>query len=192
MVDTDSLIRGIALAFIAVTLGTLLWAGLWYFRQGREWNPRKRIYKISIYTVLALHGAAILILPEPPVWSQLAGSAVLLVVLVLFWTAVAAHGDIRPKFAFDQPEAARIVTSGPYRWIRHPFYSSFMLAALGGVLISGRPELLLTIPWLACFYVRAAKEEEIFLLESPLGRQYQDYYRRTGRFFPRVSGRIAD
>ena len=77
-----------------------------------------------------------------------------------------------------------LVTSGPYRWIRHPFYTSaalmipasFLLAANWFFLAIGVAVFLLLA-------IRTRKEEENLI--ARFGESYRDYMQRTGRFVPR-------
>ena len=178
-------LRLLALLLVAVTIGSFIWASLWYFRQEKS-NRRKFVYKTSLYLCMGIHGWAIAVSNEPPLWSLIGGIVLLLLILAVFWSAVAAHGPARPAFAFDQHQVTRIVQTGPYRFVRHPFYTSFLLAQAASAMIAGQPVLLLTIPWLAAFYVQAAREEESFLLSNDLAEEYRAYCKRTGRFLPRL------
>ncbi len=86
---------------------------------------------------------------------------------------------------------ASIVTWGAYARIRHPFYSSFLLAQLSAVLLV--PHLLtlgmLVLTWTA-LTVTAAREERR-LSGSDFGAEYQAYTKQTGRFFPRLWGQSS-
>jgi protein-S-isoprenylcysteine O-methyltransferase Ste14 len=77
-----------------------------------------------------------------------------------------------------------LVTTGPYRWVRHPFYCVGVLwfAALTAITASG---LLLAIG-LAAFVLLALRTpiEERKLLER-FGDEYREYMSRTGPFWPR-------
>jgi len=77
-----------------------------------------------------------------------------------------------------------LVTTGPYRHIRHPFYSAVALAVVANSIIAGNWFLLLTgslVFTLLAF--RCAREEEN--LVSTFGDRYRRYRHNTGRFFPR-------
>ena len=82
-------------------------------------------------------------------------------------------------------DAATLVTTGPYRWVRHPFYVSTALLILG---VS-----LLTANWLvaACgvvvitLLVLRTPTEEQKLIER-FGEAYRQYMATTGRFLPRL------
>lgn len=81
--------------------------------------------------------------------------------------------------------AATLVTNGPYRWVRHPFYVAFGLIVLANSLVTSNWFLLLT--GLACFglmVVRSGREER--KLVERFGTAYVNYARTTGRFVPRI------
>ncbi len=81
-----------------------------------------------------------------------------------------------------------LVTAGPYRWIRHPMYSSFIL--------SGIAFLLLSANWfVGGFYLttvvmmiadRIAAEEQ--MMAEAFGDAYRTYAEHTGRLWPPVFG----
>lgn len=87
----------------------------------------------------------------------------------------------------QQDDAPRnIVTFGAYRLIRHPFYSSFLLAVLSGVFLAPHALTLLALVYaVVALHVTAAGEEKR-LSASEFGEEYRAYLRRTGRFFPRL------
>jgi protein-S-isoprenylcysteine O-methyltransferase Ste14 len=76
-----------------------------------------------------------------------------------------------------------LVTTGPYRRIRHPSYLGMMLAFLGWALVFrsslGVAGYLLGLPLL---HERIESEEA--LLASQFGSAYEDYRRRTWRLVP--------
>jgi protein-S-isoprenylcysteine O-methyltransferase Ste14 len=74
-----------------------------------------------------------------------------------------------------------LVTIGPYRWVRHPFYGSVALCILASSLIAANWFIFLTgVLVLALIAVRTPKEEEKLL--ARFGDSYRDYMERTGRF----------
>jgi protein-S-isoprenylcysteine O-methyltransferase Ste14 len=77
-----------------------------------------------------------------------------------------------------------LVTTGPYRWVRHPFYVAGVVGVVGVSLILANWFLLLVGGLaMALLVVRTAKEEELLL--ARFGEDYRRYAERTGRFFPR-------
>lgn len=80
---------------------------------------------------------------------------------------------------------ATLVTYGPYRWVRHPFYLAFAMAVIANTLITANAYLAIT--GIAAFLVIVARTpiEENKLIDR-FGSDYVDYMRRTGRFLPRI------
>ena len=78
-----------------------------------------------------------------------------------------------------------LVTNGPYRWVRHPFYDAMALAILANALVAANWFLLLSGGLaLALIFVRTRTEEEQLL--ARFDESYRAYMKRTGRFFPRL------
>lgn len=79
----------------------------------------------------------------------------------------------------------RLITNGPYRYVRHPVYLSYLLTFVGCSLACGQMTLLL----LGCVYfylnILRAKEEED-LLRLHIGRQHDEYSMRVGKAVPIV------
>lgn len=75
-----------------------------------------------------------------------------------------------------------LVTSGPYRWIRHPMYSAVLLA--GAAMASIATGVVAWLAWLALFlvlWVKALLEERWV---GQLHGAYADYCRQSKRFIP--------
>ena len=106
--------------------------------------------------------------------------------LALFWRAVAAFRTERPRIAFSPGVPDDLVTRGPYRLIRHPFYVAYTLSWIGGALGAPNWATIAAVPVMGYLYVRAARAEETEIAHSPMGQEYANYKRRTGMFFPRL------
>ena len=88
----------------------------------------------------------------------------------------------------DAPQ--QIVTWGAYKYVRHPFYTAFLLAFLGAFLYCPQVGTLFTLVY-GCFILNTtADKEEKRLLSSDLGSDYTNYMAITGRFIP-IWGRKA-
>jgi protein-S-isoprenylcysteine O-methyltransferase Ste14 len=79
-----------------------------------------------------------------------------------------------------------LVTNGPYRWVRHPFYAAFALAVTADSLVTANWFLALTGAATIGLIVMRTATEERYLIKR-YGDVYRDYMARTGRFFPRRS-----
>src|SRR4051812_42128283 len=55
---------------------------------------------------------------------RLGGLALFVSSLVLFWCCVPIARQHKLKLAYSHSEPTELVIRGPYRWIRHPFYSA--------------------------------------------------------------------
>jgi protein-S-isoprenylcysteine O-methyltransferase Ste14 len=77
-----------------------------------------------------------------------------------------------------------LVTSGPYRWVRHPFYVVVALSFVGNALAAANWFIFLSGALALGLIVMRTRIEEEKLLER-FGDEYRAYRQRTGRFFPR-------
>ena len=84
---------------------------------------------------------------------------------------------------FEWENTKSLVTTGIYRYIRHPMYSSLLFLAWGALLksVSIMTFVLAVIASLAIAATAKAEEAENV---AQFGQEYQDYMRRTRRFVP--------
>lgn len=82
------------------------------------------------------------------------------------------------------PQARRLVTSGPYRVIRHPLYLAEQVATFGAMLQFREPwAILLALAVFAAQFPRMHYEERVLSQAYP---EYRDYAARTARLIPGV------
>jgi protein-S-isoprenylcysteine O-methyltransferase Ste14 len=81
---------------------------------------------------------------------------------------------------------ATLVTTGPYRWIRHPMYSAALLLLVATALLTAN--VIIAFGGLGMFALLAARSrvEEQRLVDK-FGDAYRNYQRTTGRFVPRFA-----
>lgn len=77
-----------------------------------------------------------------------------------------------------------LVTTGPYRWVRHPLYSGGMLESIGVCLLLANGAVTLSALFFWALIVWRTPREEAELLRV-FGQDYSEYAIRTGRFLPR-------
>ena len=78
-----------------------------------------------------------------------------------------------------------LVTRGPYRWVRHPFYDAVALSMLANALTAANWFLLLAGGAVLILIVARTRREEANL-RLRFGDSYQAYVERTGRFVPKI------
>jgi protein-S-isoprenylcysteine O-methyltransferase Ste14 len=100
----------------------------------------------------------------------------------LFSWSVLARG--RYSVSWAMPVDQKLVTWGPYKYIRHPSYSGYFLMFIGLFMAWSNllaVMLLLGIPG----YVRISQKEERMLVLR-FGDAYVEYQKKTGRFLPQL------
>ena len=80
-------------------------------------------------------------------------------------------------------EGAALVRSGPYRWIRHPMYSSVTLLGLAALSWFAWWKILVLMVLLRVLYLKAKTEESLWCENTPEYHQYRD---QTTMFIPFV------
>jgi protein-S-isoprenylcysteine O-methyltransferase Ste14 len=166
-------------------LGSFSWAMRSFFVKPERLTRGLRLTLLAGFVFAITHFYFILRAPSlkpPAVWA-----AVTLYGLALgvFWWTIAAH-RIKPLAAcFSKNEELHLVQHGPYRFVRHPFYCSYLLAWLAGAV--GTLNIWLGLTFVAMFvlYLVAAVDEEKKFASSSLAEEYAHYCGATGRFLPR-------
>jgi len=76
-----------------------------------------------------------------------------------------------------------LVTRGPYRWVRHPYFLGILLMLLGAIVaMRSLPALILLYPALRVTLVRAHREEHNLVLR--FGEAYLAYHERVPFMLP--------
>jgi protein-S-isoprenylcysteine O-methyltransferase Ste14 len=119
-----------------------------------------------------------------PVSPRLAGLGLQTASLALFLAAIRATRGARLRVAFDRGQSIALIDTGPYRYVRHPFYLSYTLFWIGCAAATISPISVLFAAVLVGLYATAAYVEEKRFLASSLSEQYADYRRRTGSLWP--------
>jgi len=80
-----------------------------------------------------------------------------------------------------------LITSGPYRFMRHPFYASAGLFVLANSLLAANVFLLVAGGTVFGLLIYRTGREEANLL-ARFGDEYRRYQERTGRILPKIPG----
>jgi protein-S-isoprenylcysteine O-methyltransferase Ste14 len=115
--------------------------------------------------------------------AQLLGLTIMLVGIIFREWSIAVLGrgfSVRVAVKDGQ----RLITKGPYRWIRHPAYGGALLTIVGVPLALGTwaGALVTAAIGLAAYSYRVRVEEQALL--AAFGDEYREYRRRTWKFLP--------
>jgi protein-S-isoprenylcysteine O-methyltransferase len=140
---------------------------------------------LAVATAVSLSGDRPGFLPFPRDGIRTAALVLFAVGMALRWWAVITLGKF---FTVDVATHAdhTLVSTGPFRFVRHPSYTGLLLAFLGfGVSLGNTVSLLvLMVPIVAGLAYRMHVEEAA--LRRALGASYEAYCARTKRLIPGV------
>jgi protein-S-isoprenylcysteine O-methyltransferase Ste14 len=112
-------------------------------------------------------------------------TALCVVAIALYMLTLGTHRVALPGWHQPHDKPSELVTWGPYRRIRHPFYSSYVVFFAASLLLApALPVLLNCIYLFSIINLTAAREDKD--LGVKFGAPYEDYAARAGRFFPRL------
>jgi protein-S-isoprenylcysteine O-methyltransferase Ste14 len=181
----------ISAVLLLLCLGSFFWGMLRFFSRPAGVSRGAKAIGLCGFAFGFLHLGAIVASPGVGATQALSAAAFYLTALWLFWWAIQANSP-RPLSAVLSPDIPEhLMQDGPYRFIRHPFYCSYILTWTAGVVATQQLWLLSTVAVMFGIYLYAAKKEEEKFERSSLGPSYQQYQARTGRFFPNPVKLIA-
>jgi protein-S-isoprenylcysteine O-methyltransferase Ste14 len=183
-----------------VTIAFALHRGYYVRKHGREENTLKKREEGLASKIAGLLGVtgfvalvAYVINPDWlawasfsfPLWLRWTGAGIaLLGFCLLQWAqnTLGKNWSDTPRMMADQA----LITSGPYRFIRHPIYTAFLLILGSTLLISAN--WLIGLTWLGMTLIEVISRigfEENLMLEY-FGDRYREYMKTTGRLLPRL------
>ncbi len=156
----------------------------------------------AVFTVIGLVGLILYLLAPPwwtwtrlpfGEWTQWAGIiAAILPIFFLIW--VHRHLDRQWSIALELHEDHKLITSGPYKRIRHPMYLGVFIYTTGLILISSDLLVLIFFAFTIWVNYRRIPEEEQMMIDE-FGDEYREYMKRSGKLLPpfrRVAGTAQD
>jgi protein-S-isoprenylcysteine O-methyltransferase Ste14 len=205
LMTTESTFRAIALVNIALCLPVGLYHRIKSQASGERLARREEgvflLVGLRLCGVLSwLVFAAYLIDPARVAWSSLAlprwlrwvgaATGLLIVPPLLFWTFRSLGKNLTDTVVTRREHL--LVTHGPYRWVRHPFYVVVFLWGLSLGLLTANGLIALLGLAAAVMLVARTRVEEAKLAER-FGDEYRAYAGRTGRFVPvlKLRGRTS-
>ncbi|UYH51123.1 isoprenylcysteine carboxylmethyltransferase family protein [Candidatus Kirkpatrickella diaphorinae] len=169
-----------AFAFSLFCFLSFTWALYRHFESPGQMPHNMRA--LSIFSLVAyVTFLAIGLLSEPGPWQVGGAIALFIASAIIFWSAVSATRKGGLHVAHEDAVSQEIVTRGPYRFLRHPFYVAYRLFWLATALIGGPVLWMFTLAFFV-WYAILAREEEKRLLQSELGSSYKAYLSKRGLF----------
>jgi protein-S-isoprenylcysteine O-methyltransferase Ste14 len=120
--------------------------------------------------------------------SAIAGLALYASAAWLFVAALRATRGCCLTVAFTADAPRQLVSTGPYRYIRHPFYACYCLTWLASAASTHSVALLVVFVCMTLLYRWAARFEEEKFSQSELATEYARYRERSGIFLPVFRG----
>jgi protein-S-isoprenylcysteine O-methyltransferase Ste14 len=119
----------------------------------------------------------------PEGWRWFGVSLGIMCDLGIYWLFSSIGNNITPTSATRKEH--KLVTSGPYRWVRHPLYTVGSALFISFGLIADN--WFIAALGLLAFILMAIRtpKEEASLIEK-FGNEYRDYMKKTGAFLPKL------
>jgi protein-S-isoprenylcysteine O-methyltransferase Ste14 len=192
LIFTDRSVGLMSLAAVAVWMGVEYWLAVRDRGHVHERQDQGSIRVLAISCSLAWILCWVIAfrvpstaLPGDPWYWVIAGSIIILLGVWLRVWSVRTLGRFFRRTVMVQG-AHRVIEDGPYRYLRHPSYTGFLLSTLGLGFVLGNwlgLVVMLIIVFLA-FQQRILVEEAV--LSRELGESYQAFMKRTKRLIPFV------
>ncbi len=161
-----------------------------------SWRTLFKLRSHGFFRFVAWEAILILMLLNLPQWfhhpfsiRQIVSWVFLIASAIVLWLGVSLLR--KSKVAEDRTESelysfektSQLVTSGVYKYIRHPLYASLLYLAVGSFLkdISLGSSVAFSIASLSLFETAFADERECV---QYFGSQYREYMKNTKRFIP--------
>jgi protein-S-isoprenylcysteine O-methyltransferase Ste14 len=120
-----------------------------------------------------------------PPWLRTAGALVLLSSFYLFFLIFRENPYLSPAVRLQPDRGQTVVSTGPYRHVRHPMYAAVIIFMTGTTLLLGSwYGLLLVLVFVFGLGLRAVHEERLLRAELPGYAEYMTKVRY--RLFPHI------
>jgi protein-S-isoprenylcysteine O-methyltransferase Ste14 len=166
--------------FFGFTVSLTAWLyannpGLLKERMTTSQPDQKTWDKVFFATVFVLFVAWLTLMPLDavrfrwsvvPVWLQIVGGVCLMASFGVFFVTFRENSFLSPMVRIQKERGQTVISSGPYRFVRHPMYAGFLLFMIGTALLLGSWLGLLAGGVLAIAVARRAVLEERMLRDE--------------------------
>ena len=147
----------------------------------------------AIITVIGSAGLVLYLLSPPwwtwtyiPLGEWVQWSGIVTAVVPLFFLVwVHRHLDRQWSIALELQEDHKLITTGPYRYVRHPMYLGIFAYTIGLMMISSDVLVIMFFAFsIWVNYMRIPREEQMLI--QRFGDEYLEYMKRSGRLLPKL------
>lgn len=167
--------------------GSAAWGALSFFRVAdRGAQSGKRL--VSSLAGVSMVTCLWLIWQMPGnngVLATISGLLYVLATAIFWWSCIVAR-TAQLNFLGSTQAPTKILRFGPFGYVRHPFYTSYIISWLAACVAVPSIVTTLILVVLTAIYTLAARREELGFLVSPLSRAYSEYCAVTKRFLPGI------
>jgi protein-S-isoprenylcysteine O-methyltransferase Ste14 len=175
-------------AYAILAAGWLIWLTPFLLARRHHEQP-KEVDRRARWGVLLVGVAYSILWPNNfwarplPSWRTALSVSFLLLAGILSWTGARSLGRQWRIDAGLNPDH-ELVTLGPYRYVRHPIYTSMLFLLVGtGFMVAPLPMLLLsTVVFMTGTEIRVRIEDR--LLDSRFGDRFREYKRTVPAYIP--------
>jgi protein-S-isoprenylcysteine O-methyltransferase Ste14 len=189
-----NLIADTVTAVCILTMATAIVFNFLNTQQPREFKERRSpvatasmtAFFVLLYFTIRFRWSAL----EPSGWIAFRSFGL---VLMLYGAAFNVWGRLYLKTNWSDHvriyDDQTLVTTGPYRIVRHPLYASIIWMFYGAAIAYLNPLAALenTLIFIPAMIYRSNLEEDE--LRKTFGETFSNYWKTTGRFFPRIGSR---
>ena len=174
----------------AACFASFSWGAVRHFHSAGSVPRGMRFIEAVSVVTMAVFAWLVFVRPLSTLWPAV--PVLCLLSWVLFIWAVRTTRNARFALAFSGTHPPAVLMSGPYRYVRHPFYTSYLVFWFSTCIATTS-----SLPWIGLLlllicYVIAAREEEHIMSRGRLGTEYADYAARTGMFLPRFGQWVSN
>jgi protein-S-isoprenylcysteine O-methyltransferase Ste14 len=112
--------------------------------------------------------------------------ALVFALLLFEWARRTVRGQYF-SWVFSTDTPVFLCTSGPFAYMRNPFYTSYLLTMAATVILQPRVFRVAVFLGMVVYFTAAAWHEERKFARSAVATDYAHYKERTGRFLPKLS-----
>lgn len=196
-------LSGLGVVVGLATLAIALWRGVWQGLRrppGRTTGAAARVLRVPLqllFGALWISLCFILWRPLPVTLTIPVRILALALGAVLYFLGVALYlWGVRTLGEMYRTSSGlgvrldvehRLITHGPFGWVRHPLYLGLQVAAIGGLLLYRTWTFVFVAANFLALVIRARREEEALAME--FGEQWEEYVRRVPAWIPRFRRR---